>query len=76
MAGKRESEDLLVPELELEEAPDADLPENSSEPEFRGSCCPAGCNLSIQEDRLNDSSLFGAKQERDVMYVDIICADS
>ena len=27
MAGKRESEDLLVPELELEEAPDADLPE-------------------------------------------------
>ena len=44
-----------------------------SEPEFRGSCCPAGCNLSIQED---DSSLFGAKEERDVMYVDIICADS
>ena len=33
VAGEQELEDLLVPELELEEVADADLPGNSSEPE-------------------------------------------
>ena len=33
VAGERALEDLLVPEFELDGAADADLPENSSEPE-------------------------------------------